>query len=300
MSESPRTPRNRRIVVIRNPVSGLPQRHSLVPRFLDSLKGTSAEVLVTDTEAAGHATELAREAGRRGCDIVTAIGGDGTLNETLNGMEDGGPALATFPTGTSSIIAKEIGAPFDPIAAARAIGEGRRRRLDVGRVNGRRFLIVVGVGWDAHVVNRVAATRTGHLGKHRYVIPVLAAVLDYPWPKIRVSVDGRPVPEPAYLAFAFNFAKYAAYFRIAPDAEPDDGHLDFITFRAGRMRDCPRWVWGAFTGTLPRLREVDYRKGRTLVVESDEPVPWQVDGDPGGVTPITVHLATETVEVIVP
>jgi len=298
MSESPPM---RRIVVIQNPISGLPKRHGLVPAFLEGLGAAGAEVELRRTEAPGHATELAEEACRKGCDTLVAIGGDGTVNEILNGMDLAGEtALATFPTGTSSIFARDLRVPFEPRPAARAVLAGRRRRMDVSTANGRRFLVVVGVGWDAHVVSKVAEIRDGHLGRHRYVLPVLRAVLDYGWPDLTVRVDGEPEGRPAKVVFACNVRNYAAFFRVAPEARADDGLLDFVVLRDGRARDSVRWVIGALLGTLPRLRETDYVKGREIVVTADEPVPCQVDGDPGGVTPITVSMLPDAVEVIVP
>ncbi|MEN8149516.1 MAG: diacylglycerol kinase family protein [Planctomycetota bacterium] len=296
MSETPPT----RIAVIRNPISGLSSRHRLVPAFLRALGTGGAEVTPLDTEGPGHAIDLAREAGERGCDVVVAVGGDGTMNEVLNGLSRGGPALATFPAGTASVFARATGMPFSPEEAARTVLAGRRRRIDVGRVNGRRFLLMVSVGWDAHVVAEVARSRRGHLGVHRYVLPVLHALRDYRWPRLSVLFDGAGVPQPARLAFACNFRDYGGIFRIAPDAQPDDGLLDFATFRRGGARDSVRWAVGALLGTLPRLRETEFVRGRTLVVTSDEPVPFQVDGDPGGVTPVTIETEPDALEVIVP
>jgi len=294
MSEPPHV---RRIDVIENPISGLRSRHDLIPEFLDRLRSLGIELSVTRTEGQGHATEIAREAERRERDAVVVIGGDGTVNEALNGLNGGRTALGTFPLGTSSILARDLKVPFDPRRAAEVVRAGRRRRLDVGVVNGRRFLMVVGVGWDAHVVKTVAALREGHLGQHRYLLPVLRAAWEYGWPRLRVAVDGGPARE-AHLAFACNIRNYAAFFRIAPRADPGDGRLDFVG--DGRPRNYLRWALAAFTGTLPRYREVEYVQGREIEVRADEPVPFQVDGDPGGTTPIRITLEPGALEVIVP
>ena len=155
MSECPPPKAPRRVVVVQNPISGLPLRHALIPRFLASLRAGEAEVALVPTEAPGHGTELAAELCASDCDVVVVAGGDGTLNEVLNGLDlRSGTALATFPTGTASIFARDRGIPFDPAGAARAILLGRRQRMDVSTVNGRRFLMVVGVGW----LERVART----------------------------------------------------------------------------------------------------------------------------------------------
>jgi YegS/Rv2252/BmrU family lipid kinase len=297
MSESPPI---RRIFVVQNPVSGLRARHRLVGPFLDTLKGSGAEVKHVRTEGPGHAAELVREAGRLGFSAVVIAGGDGTVNEALAGLPPGGPALGVFPTGTASILARELSIPFSPAAAARVVVAGRRRKMDVSTANGRRFLMVVGVGWDAHVVSEVDRIREGNLGMHRYLLPILRATIAYRWPEIRIRRDDETVERPARLAFAANIRNYAAWFRIAPEARPDDGRLDFLVLREARPRDCVRFALNALTGTLPGLREAEYTQGRSLTVTADEPVPWQMDGDPGGVTPVVIRMLPDPVEVIVP
>jgi len=292
--------RVRQVQIILNPVSGLSGRSGAFEAFRAGLRGEGVEVIETRTERAGHAPLLAGEAIRRGVDAVVAVGGDGTVNEVLNGLPLGTIPVGVFPTGTSNILARELRLPFDPRRAAAVIAAGRRRRLDVGTVNGRRFLMVVGVGWDGHVVEVVSAHRHGHLGRHRYVLPILRAVLDYRFPPLMVSDGGAGPPRPAALAFACNTRNYAGWFALAPEARPDDGAIDFVTLARGSRRDVPRWFWAALTGSLPRYREVTCRKGRSLLVTAGEPVPYQVDGDPGGVTPVRIGMEDVTLEVIVP
>jgi len=220
--------------------------------------------------------------------------------EVVTRLGDKGIPVAVFPTGTGNVLAKEFGLPRDPAGLCDMIARGHQRRLDVGAVNGRRFLAVVGVGFDGFVAAEVARSRRGHLGPHRYVLPVLRAVFGYRWPRLRVRVDGEARVRTARLAFASNIRNYATWFRIAPGARPDDGRLDFVLLREGGARDTPRWAFAALTGTLAGLRETRCVRGRSLEVDSDAPVPFQVDGDPGGVTPITVSMLDDALEVIVP
>jgi YegS/Rv2252/BmrU family lipid kinase len=299
MSERPVTVRMKKIAMIVNPVSGLALGPSRREALRESLRTAGVEVDETLTEGPGHALELARDACRKGGDALLVVGGDGTVNEAVNGMALGSLPLGTFPTGTSSILARELRIPFDPRRAAGVIAAGRLRRIDVGLVNGRRFLMVVGVGWDAHVVRTVSATRRGHLGKHRYVVPIARAVIDYRFPGLTASIDGGP-PRPVRLAFACNTRNYAAWFALAPGALPDDGRLDFVLLRSGCARDVLRWTWGAFTASLGRYRETTCVKGRDLLVTAETPVPFQVDGDPGGTTPVRISMDRQSLEVIVP
>ncbi len=300
-SERSRPPADvRRVVVIANPVSGSPARPPPLPRFLDALSALGIEAAVTRTEGPGHAAELAREACRSEPDALAVVGGDGTLNEVLNGLGDAPIPLAAVPAGTSNILALDLGIPFDPVRAARLLRDGRKRTLDVGLANGRRFLMVVGVGWDAHVVRAVAAGRRGRLGKHRYLVPAVRATFDYGFPRLSVRRGSGGAPRSARLVFACNTRNYAAFFTLTPRARPDDGLLDFLVVTEGAARNLLRWTLAALAGRLPRYREVRCFQGRELRVEAERPVPWQIDGDPGGTTPVTISLDARTLEVIVP
>ncbi len=300
MSEHPPSPSLRRVRVITNPISGVAARQTVLPRFVGIIEGAGIEVELSPTEGPGHATVLAGEACREGLDAVVVAGGDGTINEALNGMTPGVTALATLPTGTSNILARELRIPFDAGGAARVVTAGKRRRVDVGVANGRRFLMVVGVGFDAAVVNAVSGKRDGHLGRHRYFAPIAKLIMEYDFPRLRIRIDDEPQDRTAGLAFICNTRNYAGHFALTPDARPDDGLLDFLLVKAGAARDFLRWGLAALTGTLPRYRDVTYVQGRRLVVESELPVPVQIDGDPGGTTPLTIEIDPGALEVIVP
>ena len=300
MEKHPTGPPVRRVQVIVNPIAGGAGRRTVLPRYLDALKGHGVEANVVTTTGPGHATELAREACRQGVDAVIAAAGDGTVNEVLNGLDGVEVALSTIPLGGSNMLARDLRLPFDPVRSARVLASGRRARLDAGRVNGRRFVMVLGVGFDAHVVNAVTAMRSGHLRRHRYVGPIARAVFEYDFPELSVRIDGEARERRCCIAFACNTRNYASWFAVAPKAVPDDGALDFVLLTRGSLRDFVRWGIAAFRGTLPRYRDVEYVQGRELVVRAERPVPFQVDGDPGGTTPLTVSIESGAVEVIVP
>ena len=286
--------------MIANPISGVAARQAIVPQCVAILRSAGIDAEVTPTEAPGHATVLAGEACRLELDAVVAVGGDGTVNEVLNGMEPGHTALATVPTGTANMFAREFRIPFSAEGAAKVVTAGNRRRIDVGLANGKRFGMVVGVGFDAAIVNAVSADRSGHLGQHRYFAHIARTALHYDFPRLTVRLDDERQSRPARMLFVCNTRNYAAHFALAPDALPDDGLLDFLLMRGGKARNLLRWALAAFLGTLPGYRDVTYVQGRKLVVESEQPVPVQVDGDPGGTTPLTITVEPGALEVLVP
>src|SRR5438067_10902117 len=144
-----------RAVVIHNPVS----RAALSPDALDAAvrlardEGWSLEVAAT--EAAGHATAIARDVAAATADVIIVSGGDGTINEAVNGIAGTETALAVLPGGTANVWAKEIAVRKDPLAAMRQLLTGERRRIDLGRAGDRYFLLMAGIGLDGAVVARM-------------------------------------------------------------------------------------------------------------------------------------------------
>ncbi len=300
MSEYGKRQPIRRVHLIANPISGVAARQKIVPRCVEILRGGGLEVTINPTEGPGHATVLAGEACDLGIDAVVAVGGDGTVNEVVNGMKPGRTALATVPTGTANMLARELGVPFDAEGAARVVIAGQRLRIDVGIANGHRFVTVVGVGFDATIVSAVSSERKGHLGQFRYFSHVAKTALEYDFPPLTVRVDDELQTRRAGMLFVCNTRNYAAHFALAPNAKTNDGLLDFVLVHGGGARDFPRWSLAAFLGTLPQYRDVTYVQGRKLEVTTEKPVPVQVDGDPGGTTPLTVSIEPGALEVMVP
>jgi diacylglycerol kinase (ATP) len=127
---------SRRAVFIVNPVArGIPSSAKL-EMAAAWLESQGWEPTIEPTGARGHATALAREAAESGCDVVVGCGGDGTVNEIVNGLAGSETALAVIRGGTANVWAKEAGIPRDPLAAVRLVSEGRRRRMDLGVVEG--------------------------------------------------------------------------------------------------------------------------------------------------------------------
>src|SRR3989442_6621198 len=180
------------------------------------------------TQHPRHATELASEACRGGCDAIAVFSGDGGFNEALNGLEGDVP-IGFLPGGGASVLSRALGLPSDPIAAAHqlaeAIEQGRTRRITLGRVNGRRFAFSAGIGLDAEAVRRVDemgrardGRRPGDLAFVLAVLRTLAAHGGHLEPSLEVKGLGR-----AACVFVANTAPYTYAKRlplpIAPEAD---------------------------------------------------------------------------------
>jgi diacylglycerol kinase family enzyme len=238
------------------------------------------------TEHAGHATELAAESGD---EAVVVFGGDGSANEVLNGLAADGP-VGFLPGGGTSVLARALGLPRDPVAAAHdvaaALEHGRRRRISLGRVNGRRFAFAAGIGFDAEVVRRVDklgrsadGRRPGDLAYLGTVAAVVGGRLGRFEPSLEIAGLGR-----AAFALVANGDPYtyAGSFpvHVAPEARFELG-LDLVAPVSVGPADVPRLLGYVFRGR-GQADARDIRYGHDLdriEVTCDRPLPLQADGE---------------------
>lgn len=286
----------RRALVIVNPVAGRGRGQRWLGRVVQGLREGGIEAQPAVTSRPGDAREAAERAGEH--DLVAVAGGDGTLNEVLNGLEADRP-VALLPLGTGNVLAKELRLPRSVGAFCRMVARGRERALDLGAVNGRRFVSMVGAGFDAEVVARLSAERQGAIRMARYARLIVGCLARYGAPRITVSVDGAADAEAQGFALVSNVRSYGGPFCLAPDAVPDDGELDVCVLPRGGAVRYARAIL-AFLLRCPGASGTRWLRGRSVYLASAEPVRYQVDGDPGGLLPATVELCGRRVRFIVP
>lgn len=288
----------RRLLVIGNPISGGGRARTLVPELCAELqrRGITAEPYFTT--CAGDAAARARAAGAEPWDALIAAGGDGTLNEVLNGMPDPTRPLGLLPVGTANVLALELGLPKRPAQLAELIASGSQRSLAFGKADGRRFLLFCGAGLDGAVVQRLAEVRTGTLGKHKWLGPILHTVRHWPQATLRAAFADGTVLDGLSSVLVTRVRHYGGVVRLTADVDVDDGLLHVLCFTARS-----RWQWlrlgvQAFFGRL--------RPGPLLLVRTasglriDGVAPFQIDGDHGGMAPVGIELASERVSMFAP
>jgi diacylglycerol kinase family enzyme len=256
------------------------------------------------TEVARLAAEVRRAWESQTLRAVVAAGGDGTLALVVNRVPAGVP-IVPFPLGNENLLAKHIAATANPRQTLQAIDGGQVVRLDAGLANGRLFLLMAGVGFDADVVRRLHERRTGHVRSLSYIRPILASIRHYRYPELRVhceSPDAQPPassPAPARWAFVCNVPPYAAGLQVVPDADGQDGLLDVCTFQKGSWWNGLRFFLGVLSRRHRHWADCGMYRTRRLRVESDVEVPYQLDGDPGGVLPLDVEVVPGRVTLLV-
>lgn len=293
--------------VVLNPISGSSGGKRALEAFRRTLAAAGWDVRFRPTERAGHAPDLARAAAAEGANVVVAAGGDGTLNEVACGLLAAGPSappLGIFPRGTSNLVARDLAVPLDPRGAAAVIAAHVTREIDVGETASadgtiRTMLACAGAGWDAAVVEALTEKRRGHITPWTWYGPIRRTLREYAFPVVRVRAGDGPARE-AILALFLNCRPYARFFTPAPDARPDDGLLDAVLVGPGARRRLGRIAWLALRGRMADDPAVEMVRAAEFRVESDGPVPFQVDGDVGGATPVTLRLRPRALRVVAP
>lgn len=287
------------IHIIANPVSGGGRGERQARELLAALEAEGLATEVSYTRQAGDGEAVARTS-RAEC--LVAVGGDGTVNEVLNGLDGRPSRLAVLPAGTANVVARELGVNRDAAALAAAIATGKGRAMDVGTWGDRRFLLGAGAGLDAEVVRRVSARRGRHSSLLKWVGPSLGGIFGYAYPKIRAMVDGDLVTESAQYAIVGNCRYSAGVFPATPEARPDDGLLDICLLHGLHPLRLLRLLAGVWRPGFAKLKGVTYLKGTAVGLEpaGGNAAPLQVDGDPAGHIPAEFGIIPRGVRMVAP
>lgn len=287
-------------VIVYNPKS----RNAPKTERLEALAAEYAphgwEIVLRRTEAPQHAVDIAGDCAHQGIDAVFACGGDGTINEVVNGLAGSQTALGVIRGGMGNVFAKEVGVSRDPSQAVRVLLEGKRRRFDVGRVNGRAFLLMAGVGFDAAVVRAVPGGPKRLLGSTSYALWGLwQAAGAYRPRKVSLRIDGEEREARLYWLLLGNTRSYGGILNVTSEAFVNDGWLDTYVFEGGS----PAWIASTALRLASRRqaggRGVSFHHVRDLEVLTPG-LPVQIDGEHCGETPARFTTEPNAVDILLP
>ncbi len=282
-----------------NPHSGYGGARRLVAELRSEMSRAGMEMVEYVTTGPGDATDYVRALpGRAGAVIIW--GGDGTVNEVVNGLVGTNVPVLPCRAGTENLLAKQLRVPRDPRRVVEILQEGQVIECDVGRVNDRNFMMIIGVGFDGEVVRRVTAERTGHISHLSYFWPMWRTFWEHNFPKMRITADGEEIFNDYGLAFVGNISRYAVGLRICRDAEFDDGLLDLVVFSCREQTGLLLHAAWTLLRMHPLKGNVVYRRVRHARIETDGPAACQVDGDVGPNTPLDISLAPGRIKMIIP
>jgi diacylglycerol kinase (ATP) len=262
------------------------------------------------SEQPEHLRELARQAALEGASLVVAVGGDGTVNEVVNGLFDvEGAELAVIPRGTGVDFVRTYGIPTRLEAAVEVALAGGTRQIDLGRVGYRAwsgqygeqlFANIASVGMSGAIAKRTNETTKTFGGKASYLWATLAVFARWQPTEVRISVDDEIRGGRMHDVVVANGRYFGGGMKICPDASPDDGLFDVLLIGAVSKADFIRTMPKIYRGTHLPHPKAELLRGRVVSVESDEPIPVELDGEQPGTTPVRFDIVPGALRLRVP
>ena len=293
-------------LIIINPVSPHLPPH---PDLRDALSWLREQGYRADrvfTRCPGDATALATGAAREGRSLVVVCGGDGTISEAANGLAGSDTALAVIPAGTANVWAKEVGIPRRPLAALEVAVHGQAQRMDRGLARGsageerRHFLLMAGLGLDGQIAAALPLGVKRYLGATTYAVSAVRESLRYRGRPVTLLLDGEAVRTRLLMMTVGNTRNYGGVAQITRRAYADDGLLDVCVFSGLDTLDIILQTLRVIAGAHLRSTTVLHHRVRRLEVQSDTPLPTQIDGDFYPAYPTAFEVAPAALTVMVP
>ena len=263
------------------------------------------------SERQGHLAELAREAALDGAELLVVVGGDGSVNEVVNGLAGLGrqPEVAVVPRGTGWDFSRTFGIPRKIDDAVQIALQGDVRTIDLGRASYRAwdgsdatawFANVASAGMSGAIAKRANETTKALGGKASYLWATFAVFSGWAATEIEVAVDGERRAGPMFDVVIANGRFFGGGLEICPEAEPDDGLFDVLTIGDVTKRDLVQTMPRMYRGTHLPHPKAELLRGSSVTVKSETPLPIELDGEQPGTTPVTFEVAAGALRLRVP
>ena len=266
-------------------------KEKTLERIVAALGAYGIKPEVAWTEYAGHAIELASNAAASYYDAVVAVGGDGTINEVVNGLVNTQTRLGIIPVGTANLLGSEMSVPANIEAACQVIAKGNAVEIDTGKVNDRYFALLAGIGLDAHVVSLVDSKVKNRWGGLAYPLVAMRELFRYPFNKIKIRTQ-EGIELECYYLFIQNGKTYASGFELTPDSKMNDGSMEILAFRTKSLISLLRYL-------LSRNKAkycVEMKGVKYLEIETTQPI--QIDGDYACDGPATIRVMPRSLQIL--
>ncbi|WP_310483475.1 diacylglycerol kinase family lipid kinase [Chamaesiphon sp. VAR_48_metabat_403] len=296
-------PSNFQVLIIYNPAAGQSSDlKSTLDRVANLWRDRGWQVQIAATTAPGDATTKAQQAARAGYHAVIAAGGDGTVNEVVNGLIGTATALGTLPLGTVNIWAREMGLSMDMLKAAESMSKSELTQIDVGIAGNRYFLLMAGIGFDAAVTASISSVEKKRLGAIAYVKQAIQLAWNFRGVSPKLRIDGKRVRGKILMVIIGNSQLYGGVVKFTANATIDDGLLDVCVIKGQGMLSAPRRLISIFARHYNRDPLVQYFQARQIEIRGKrgKVLPVQVDGDYLGKTPMNFRVVPDSLWIMVP
>ncbi len=266
---------------ILNPVAGKGRTVDLIPEIRNCCESKGLDYEIATTGYPGHATQIASSYSKAQKLRIYSVGGDGTLNEVLNGMAGSGSSLAAIPSGSGNDFIKSIQGEDSPVDIVKSAVEGTEHLVDYAKVNDKYFINISSIGFDAEVVYQGRLFKKIPLltGKMIYVLGILTAVIQCKHHLMKLKIDDQVISAETLLVAVGNGRYYGGGMLALPDARIDDGLFDICHAQAMKrlkiLQLFPRYMKGLHA----TIKGVSLYKGKKIEISLDKPVPMNCDGE---------------------
>lgn len=291
------------LYIIANPLAGGGAGEKNTGLIEQELQNRGCGYKMFRTMYAGHATALAEEASKDPeCTAIVALGGDGTFNEVLNGMGDCQKPLGFISAGTGNDFIRAAQIPKDPIKALDIILKGNMQQIDYLLINDRRCINITGTGLDVEILQEAMRLRKRIKGKLSYYVALVKTLITFSFRKYTVSIDGEaPITEEAMMISIANGRMCGGGLPVAPEAQIDDGLIDFILIRKLPKYKIPFLFIKFLKGKLLTLKPVFFRRCKTLEVLKVEPsLVLNMDGELVDMMPFKARICQKVLTIFAP
>jgi diacylglycerol kinase (ATP) len=282
-------------IVILNPAA----RSERARRWHERVQEMTEGAVICATSRCGDAESIARRAAAEGFETIVAAGGDGTINEVVNGIAGTEAALGLLPMGTMNVFALELGIPASNLGRCWEIIQKQNTRLiDMPRANNKHFVQLAGVGLDAQVVKETSRAFKRSFGPLSYLVSAAQIAGRRP-PRLRIESANAVTGEGSFVLVG-NGRLYGGPFPFFKNAVIDDGLLDVVIFKQLGYLEIIKYLQNVVFSSAIRLPEVEYFQTERLRVTSDENVPVEIDGELIGECPVEFQMLKQKLRVLVP
>jgi diacylglycerol kinase (ATP) len=255
--------------------------------------------VICATSRSGEAESMARRAAEEGFEKIVAAGGDGTVNEVVNGLAGSNATLGLLPIGTMNVFATELGVPAHDLDLCWNIIQNANTRLvDLPNANGKYFVQLAGVGLDAQVVKETSSKLRRSFGPLSYLISAAQIAARQP-PRLFIESENASIDEGSFVLIG-NGRLYGGPFPFFKHALIDDGLFDVVVFKRLGYLEIIKYLQNVIFSSEIRAPEIEYFQTRRLRVDSDQSVPVELDGELVGNCPVEFGVRERSLRVLVP
>ncbi len=289
-------------IFIVNPAAGKGKGLKLIPEIRKILTEKKQEYGIEITERPGHAQELARIHGGKGESRIYSVGGDGTLNEVLNGMVGMDSSLAVIPCGSGNDFIRSLTSRWSIEDIVERTIDGSEKSIDVIKVNERYFINIASVGFDAEVVYNARKIKKipGLPGSVAYILGILSTVFKYGGSHMHINIDGNRIDKKLLLTAVANGRYYGGGMLPVPAARIEDGLIDICTVDAISKVKILAFFPKLIKGTHGDMKEVSFYKGKRVEIASNHDMTINTDGEVIRGQEIVFEVIPKGVRIIVP